>query len=206
MVTLTDYRRELKELYNPPSDKVVLVEVPEMDFLMVDGTGDPRTAPAYREALEALYSASYTLKFMLKKEAGTDYPVAPLEGLWWAADMDDFLKSNREQWQWTMMIMQPAHVMQERIDRAIAEATRKKNLPALSKLRFESFSEGLCAQMMHIGPYSAEGPNILKIHEFIRQSGYALTGKHHEIYLGDPRRAAPEKLKTIIRQPVALPG
>lgn len=197
-----DWKEAYKELYAPPC-KPVLVTVPPMSFLMVDGTGDPNTAPEYREAVEALYSVAYTLKFALKKAGGPEFKVAPLEGLWWADNMNAFLDADRAAWQWTMMIAQPEFVTAEQVDAAIAEAGRKKPLPALPRLRCARFDEGLCAQVMYVGPYAAEGPTIAALHGFIAQQGGALRGKHHEIYLGDPRRSAPEKLKTIIRQPLA---
>jgi hypothetical protein len=174
-----------------------------MAFLMVDGTGDPNTSPEYAQALEALYAASYGAKFKVKRApGGVDYKVMPLEGLWWSDDMAAFLEGKREDWRWMMMIAQPPVVSTIIIDEAVAEAGRKKDLPALARIRFEPFEEGLCAQIMHVGPYSAEGPTIEKLHAFIAEQGYSRRGKHHEIYLGDPRRAAPERLKTVVRQPV----
>lgn len=197
-----DWMKAFKELYAPPR-KPVLVTVPPMNFVMIDGQGDPNTAQEYKDALDALYSTAYTLKFALKKAGGPEFKVGPLEGLWWAEDMDAFLEADRAAWQWTMMIPQPEFVTAEQVDAALAEAGRKKPLPALPRLRFEPFDEGLCAQVMHIGPYAAEGPTIAALHDFIAAQGYERRGKHHEIYLGDPRRSAPEKMKTVIRQPVA---
>jgi hypothetical protein len=201
-VTKIDLRKELKQLYNPPAKEVVLVDVPDMAFLMVDGSGDPNTAQEYQAALNALYSASYTLKFLIKKEMSIDYPVMALEGLWWTNDMLEFSMDNKGIWHWTSMIMQPGCVTAELVTRACEELKQKKELPALSKLRFERFHEGLSAQTMHIGPYAAEKPTIEKLHAYIQEHGYEFNGKHHEIYLGDPRRAAPEKMKTVLRQPV----
>jgi hypothetical protein len=198
-----DYKQELQHLYKPAAKAVVEVDVPAMNFLMVDGEGDPNSAPAYAEAVEALYALSYTLKFMVKKsEAGLDYAVMPLEGLWWADDMTTFSVENKGAWQWTMMIMQPPIVTQEMVNKALADLQKKKPLPALAKVRFESFAEGRAAQIMHIGPFSAEGPTIEKVHHFIESSGHTLSGKHHEIYLSDIRKADPQKWKTIIRQPM----
>ena len=197
-----DLKRELKHLYQPSAKAVVQVEVPTFNFLMVDGEGDPNTSQEYAQAVEALFSVSYTAKFMVKKGAKTlDYVVMPLEGLWWADDMSAFLSNDKSKWKWTMMIMQPSFVEKEVVDAAIAEVRRKKNPPGLSKLRFESFTEGRCAQILHIGPFSEEGPTIQRVHEFIdAQTGR--TGKHHEIYLSDIRRADPKKWKTIIRHPM----
>ena len=194
-----DLVRELPELYRPPTDPV-LVEVPEMAFLMVDGTGDPNTSDDFRDAIQALYSVSYTAKFRMKKE-GVDYKVPPMEALWWSADFEDFLQARKGSWSWTAMIPQPSVVTDDVIEEAREEAGRKKSLPALAKLRFERFEEGLCAQLMHIGPYSEERQNMERLHAFVAEQGKRLRGKHHEIYLGDPSRTKPERLKTIIRQP-----
>lgn len=197
-----DLKREMKEFWLPPREPV-LVKVPPFYFLMVDGQGDPNTAQAYQDALQALYGVSYTLKFMLKKSArGVDYSVAPLEGLWWADNMELFSAEDKGQWLWTAMIMQPRPVSEALIHKAMEEVAEKKELPALSKVRFECYDEGLSAQIMHIGPYAAEKPTIDRLHAFIESNGYRRRGKHHEIYLGDPRRADPAKLKTVIRQPV----
>jgi len=152
--------------------------------------------------VEALFSVSYTAKFMVKKSAQElDYAVMPLEGLWWADDMSAFVANDKSKWKWTMMIMQPSFVEKEIIDAAITEVRRKKNPPALSRLRFEPFTEGRCAQTLHIGPFSEEGPTIQRVHEFI-DAQTERTGKHHEIYLSDIRRTDPQKWKTIIRQPM----
>ena len=198
----TDYKKELKEYYRPSAKKVVGVDVPEMNFLMVDGKGIPGTE-RYTDAVEALYSVSYTLKFMIKRgKTGIDYGVMPLEGLWWADDMSDFVNDNKENWIWTMMIMQPELVTEELVQAAISEVREKKKLPALDKLRYASFLEGRCAQTLHLGPFSEEGPTIEKVHAHITDQGCELSGKHHEIYLTDIRRAAPENWKTVIRQPM----
>jgi hypothetical protein len=203
--TKIDLRRQLKELYAAPKTPV-RVSVPRLTFLMADGSGDPSTSSAYREAVAALYAASYALKFALKRAPDrVDYAVMPLEGLWWADDMAEFRTEPRTDWRWTVMIAQPDAVTPERLAEAIRDVGRKRDLPTLGRLRLESLTEGLCAQVLHLGPYSAEGPTIAGLHAFIRERGYAFDGrqqKHHEIYLGDPTRTAPPKLKTIIRQPV----
>lgn len=197
-----DIRKELKPLYQPRQSKVVTVDVPKFNFLMIDGKGDPNTAIEYKQAVEALFSLSYTLKFIVKKGTlGIDYGVMPLEGLWWAADMENFGNIPKEEWLWTAMIMQPEMISQELISEASENLKKKKDLPALNKLRFEAFKEGRAAQTLHIGPFSEEGPTIRKVHEYIEELGFVPKGKHHEIYLSDIRRAAPEKWKTIIRQP-----
>ena len=190
--------------YKPSAKKAEIVDAPAMDFLQVDGIGDPNNSQPYMDALEALYSLAYTLKFALKQAEGVNYRVAPLEGLWWSDAMDTFLTGARDKWRWTMMIAQPSVVTLEWVERASEEVRRKKNPPALQLVRFASFHEGLAAQIMHIGPYATEAPTIQRLHEFIHAQGGVFDGrvqKHHEIYLGDPRRAAPEKLKTVIRQP-----
>ncbi len=198
-----DYKKEFKSFYNPPSKEVVVVDVPAFNFVMVDGKGDPNTAQEYREAVEALFAVSYALKFMVKKgKSAVDYGVLPLEGLWWAEDMNSFTTEDKASWRWTAMIMQPNFVTDTLFREAVEQTTKKKGLPALAKLRFEAFKEGLAAQIMHIGPYAAEKPNIEKIHNYIQTNGYEFNGKHHEIYLGDTRKAAPEKMKTVLRQPI----
>jgi hypothetical protein len=197
-----DLKKELKQLYSPGSRDVVAVDVPSMNFLMIDGEGNPNTSQTYRDAIECLYALSYTLKFMIKKgRGGVDYSVMPLEGLWWGDDMDVFMEGKKDLWKWTAMIMQPEYVTKALFKRACEEVQKKKALPALSKVRLETFREGKSAQIMYVGSYSAEGPTIKRIHTFIAEQGGRLSGKHHEIYLGDPRRTAPEKLKTVIRQP-----
>ncbi|MBI3480315.1 MAG: GyrI-like domain-containing protein [Nitrosomonadales bacterium] len=198
-----DLKKELKHLYQPSAKEVVQVDIPAMNYLMVDGKGDPNTAPEFAAAIEVLFAVSYTLKFMVKKGAQTiDYGVMPLEGLWWADDMSSFATGDKSKWQWTAMIMQPPFISKELVDAANAEVKKKKNPAAIAKLRFEAFTEGQCAQTLHIGPFSEEGPTIVKVHQFIAAQGCKLRGKHHEIYLSDIRRAAPEKWKTIIRQPM----
>jgi hypothetical protein len=198
-----DFKKELKPLYSPSSKKVEIVDVPEMNFFMIDGQGDPNTSKDFQDAVEALFSLSYTLKFMIKKgELAIDYGVMPLEGLWWTDDMSKFSIEHKEDWKWSVMMMQPEFVTRELVDEATEQFKKKKDLPALSKIRFETFFEGKAAQIMHIGPFSEEGPTVEKLHAFIKDNGYALHGKHHEIYLSDIRRAAPERWKTIIRQPI----
>ncbi len=197
-----DLKKELKQFYNPSAKEVVAVDVPAMNFLMIDGEGDPNTAPQYAASIEALFSVSYALKFMIKKGTGVDYGVMPLEGLWWVDDMTKFSVERKDEWKWTSMIMQPKYVTAEYVNAAIENTRKKKDLPALPKLRFEKFHEGPAVQIMHIGPFSAEEPNIAKMHAFIQNSGHTLSGKHHEIYLSDIRKTAPEKLKTVLRQPM----
>jgi len=197
-----DLKRELKHLYRPSAKEVVQVEVPTFRFLMIDGEGDPNTSHEYAEAVEALFSVSYTAKFMVKKGAQEiDYAVMPLEGLWWSDDMSAFITNDRSKWRWTMMIMQPHFVETDVIEESIAEVKRKKTLPAVGELRLESFTEGLCAQTLHVGPFTEEGPTIQRVHDFIAARS-TLAGKHHEVYLSDIRRADSSKWQTIIRQPM----
>jgi hypothetical protein len=198
-----DLKVALKAFYSATATPRV-VDVPALKFLMIDGAGDPNTSPDYQAALEALYGVSYTLKFALKRGSPSrDFGVMPLEGLWWAKDMSAFLTGDKSSWSWTAMILQPDFVTAAHVGAANVAAAQKRQSPALQKLRLETFREGRAAQLLHVGPYSAEGPNIERLHAFIAEQGGRLTGKHHEIYLGDPRRSAPDKLKTIIRQPFA---
>jgi len=199
-----DYKKELKHLYRPSVKKVEIVEVPEMNFLMVDGEGDPNTSQSFSNAIEALYPLAFTLKFMVKKGGlDIDYGVLPLEALWWADDMSVFSTGNKDAWQWTLMIMQPDFISREMVEKALAEVAGKKNPVSLPLVRFEPFGEGRAAQILHIGPFSEEGPTIEKVHSFIAENGSRRIGKHHEIYLSDMRRAAPEKWKTVVRQPMS---
>lgn len=199
-----DYKKELKQLYNASAKQPEMIAVPKMNFLMIDGEGDPNTSQTFQDAIEVLYPLSYALKFMIKKgETGVDYGVLPLESLWWSDNMSLFSVEKKSDWKWTLMIMQPEFVTKKMVQEAIKQVKAKKNPPSLPLVRFESFEEGEAAQIMHIGPFSEEGPTIEKLHAFIESSGRERKGKHHEIYLSDIRRAAPEKWKTIIRQPVS---
>jgi hypothetical protein len=184
-----------------------LVRVPGLSFAMVDGTADPTGSDEFSSAIGALYGISYTLRFGVKRERGVVYRVGPLEALWWADDMADFRQGARDRWHWTAMIVQPALVTDGMFDDARAEVARKRGpSSALEHARLERLDEGLAGQVLHVGPYSAEGPTIDRLHAFIHDSGLTFDGRrerHHEIYLGDPRRSAPEKLRTIVRQPVA---
>lgn len=196
-----DMKKTLKEFYTARTERVTAVDVPAGNFLMIDGRGDPNNAPEYAEAMQGLYSLAYTIKFTLKNTRGTDFAVMPLEGLWWVPDMRDFSDKKKDEWYWTMMIRIPDFVTVEDFDACRAAAAKKKDLPGLTKLKLESYDEGLGAQVMHIGPYSEEAENIKRIHDWIEENGYERSGKHHEIYLSDPNRTAAEKLKTIVRQP-----
>jgi hypothetical protein len=202
-VAKIDFKKELRSLYRPSAKTFSIVDIPEMSFLMIDGHGNPNTSPGYQAAVEALYGLAYTIKFMLKDDPATDdYVVPPLEGLWWTADMADFSLEDKEAWDWTMMIMQPEWVTTEVFKRAKIETAEKKELPALDNVRLATYSEGLSVQILYVGPYDDEAPTIARMHAYAHDEGYELGGKHHEIYLSDPRRTAPEKLKTVIRQPI----
>ena len=203
-----DLRKELKHLYAPSAKNVEVVDVPRFQFAMVDGEMEPGClpgdSPAFQEAVEALYGISYTLKFMskLRTENPIDYSVTALEGLWWVEE-GEFDITNAEGWKWTVLMMQPAHITVEMYQDALRQLRQKKgDRPGFSRLRLEDWEEGLCMQIMHVGPYAEEPATIARMHAFARENGYRLHGKHHEIYLGDPRRTSPEKLKTVLRQPI----
>lgn len=202
-----DLRKRHRALYTARRDKPILVDVPAFNFLMLDGRGDPDSAPEYRQAVNALYSLAYALRFAVKKERALNYTLPPLEGLWWTPGAGEAplaeLLTRRAEWQWTMMIAQPEVITHGLFIRVQQELVQKKDLPALGHIRFETMHEGCCAQILHLGPYAAELPTVEKLHAFIAASGYTPRGRHHEIYLSDPRRTAPEKLKTILRQPIA---
>lgn len=208
-----DLRKQYKHLYQPSAKKVEIVQVPSLQFAMIDGAiekgSEPGKSPSFAEATQALYSIAYTLKFTLKKRKvnAVDYPVMALEGLWWVEDgmFDITIKDN---WFYTLMIMQPEVITKEIFDEGLEQVRRKRgDSPTLSKLRLATFEEGLCVQVMHIGPYATEPATVDRMRLFTEESGYQdcvgpLGGKHHEIYLGDPRKADPAKLKTVLRHPV----
>lgn len=197
-----DFKKIQSDLYQAAAEPV-MVEVPPMNFIMVDGSGDPNAEPWYEQTIEALYAIAYSIKFIVKeRSADLDFVVPPLEGLWWAEDADAFVKAERDEWQWTMMIMMPEPVDRELYLQGHKKACEKKCLVAADVMRFEEYDEGLSAQIMHIGPYDEERPTVERLHAFIAEQGHAPRGKHHEIYLSDPRRTKPEKLKTVLRQPV----
>jgi len=195
-----DWKKEFKHLYLPTSKEFTIVDVPPMKFLMLDCHGDPNTSPEFQDIMSALYTMAYSCKFALKAE-GADFAVAPPEGLWWMESVE-FDPQAKSDWDWTIMLMVPDSVTPELFERVRGEAQRKKGLQKLADVRMETYHEGPAVQILYFGPYSAEGPTIQRMHQFIAEHGYVMNGKHHEIYLGDPRRSAPEKLKTVIRQPV----
>ena len=198
-----DFKREFRALYRPSSTGFSIVDVPELTFLMVDGHGDPNTSPRYQAAVEALFGLSYAVKFLLKAHTVTpDYGVMPLEGLWWTADITTFSLDNKADWDWTMMIMQPHWVSEDVVGAARGRVAKKNPSPVLGEVRLAPYLEGLAIQILYTGPYDDEAPTIAAMHADARAQGYALRGKHHEIYLSDPRRTAPEKLQTVLRQPI----
>jgi hypothetical protein len=199
-----DLKTQYKQLYTQPASKISIVEVPGLSFLAIDGKGDPNTSPAYSSALEALYAVAYGIKFSIKKRARNpiDYPVMPLEGLWWVPDMREFDVNKKSNWQWRMMIMQPSVVDADLVQAMKGEVAGKKNLPSIGGVQLVQYHEGVAAQILHVGPYATEGATIQRLHDSIAAQGYTRNGHHHEIYLGDPRRTDPSKLKTIIRQPM----
>lgn len=198
-----DLKKQLKALYAPSAKEPARVDVPSMQFLMIDGEGDPNTSQAFQDAFPALYGMAYTLKFAAKKAGLQDYVVMPPEGLWWSDETGRLDLTDKSAWQWTLMIAQPDFITEAMVTAAREQLKSKKDPPGLERLRFERFDEGRCAQIMHIGPYADEGPTVERLHAFIRDQGLTPRGKHHEIYLGDPRRAKPERLKTVVRQPIA---
>ena len=203
-----DLKKELKYLYAPSAKKVVTVDVPRFTFIMIDGAIEPGkgpgTSPLFQENMSALYGAAYTLKFMAKqrKETPVDYPVMALEGLWWVED-GHFDINVKDNWFYTVMILQPDLVTPALFAEALAQMRKKKgDQPAFARLRLKPFAEGLCMQVLHVGPYADEPATVARMDEFAAANGYVKTGKHHEIYMGNPLRADPSKLKTILRHPV----
>lgn len=203
MTDKIDLKKSL-DAYQAKRDQFRVVDVPDLQYLMVDGHGDPNTSPAFVEAVETLYPVAYTLKFASKRELGRDYVVMPLEGLWWAEDMGSFTSArDKSQWDWTLMIMTPDWIDHAMFADAVEQVTAKQSPARLGDLRLESLSEGRCVQTLHLGPFDAEAAVLDRMHhEFIPDNRLRMTGRHHEIYLSDPRKAAPDKLRTILRQPV----
>lgn len=206
-MTKIDFKKAFKAEYAPSRKSPAVIEVPSMNYLMIDGEGHPEDNQAWQESIEALYPLAYGLKFMFKKQTPPadyfDYVVPPLEGLWWLAKGDpDFYLQNREDWRWTMMIRQPDFITEAMVQEKLEEVKAKKGLPGLDRVRFEKMEEGLVVQIMHIGPFSDEPATLEVLHGFIQDNGFDFRGKHHEIYLSDPRRADPAKMRTVLRQPV----
>jgi hypothetical protein len=204
MTDKIDVKKSL-DSYQATRGRFRLVDVPEMQYLMVDGHGDPNSSPAFGEAVETLYPVAYAVKFASKRELGRDYVVPPLEGLWWAADMESFTAArDKSRWDWTLMLMVPDWVGREVVASAQVQVAAKARPARLDDLRFDTLSEGRCVQTLHVGSFDDEADLLARMHhEFIPDSGLRMVGTHHEIYLSDLRRVAPEKQRTILRQPVA---
>ena len=198
-----DVKRELKEFYAPKNREWALVDVPPQQFIAVSGKGNPNTAPEYARAVEALYAVAYTVKFASKR-AGRDFVVGPLEGLWWSPDPEVFTTRAKDEWLWRMLISMPDWLTAEDVKEAAVAALAKKKLPAIASVEHETLHEGRCAQVLHVGSYDDETPILTQLHtEYLPAHGLTERDRHHEVYLGDPRRTAPEKLKTVLRQPVS---
>lgn len=203
MTNKIDLKEDYKPIFSASTKEVTFVGIPSFNFLMIDGEGDPNTSVAFQESVKALYSIAYAVKFACKSGKNTyDFVVPPLEGLWWCDNMEEFSINEKNKWKWTLMIMLPDYVTEEIFTAAKQKVIDKKEAKLAESVRFEFFDEGASAQIMHIGPYSAEGPTVESLHKVILSSGYVFAGKHHEIYLSDTRKTAPEKLKTIIRMPI----
>jgi len=199
-----DYKKELRTLYGGRVDQLVAVHVPPMNFVMIDGHGDPNTSTEYADAIQTLFPLAYAIKFICKQNQIEDFGVMPLEGLWWAEDMREFTTADKSNWLWTAMIMQPPVVTTELFRHAVEQVAAKRGPNGLGEVRLQSYDEGRAAQLLYEGPFSGEGPAIERLHAFIADQGGRLQGTtkhHHEIYLSDPRRTQPSKLRTIIRQP-----
>ncbi len=200
-----DFKKEYKALFSPSAKEPQTVEVPDFKYVMIDGRGDPNASPDFAAKVGVLYGLAYTLKFTLKRDPvhPFDFGVPSLSGLWCADDVKAFFeKGRRHEWKWTLMIALPDRVTPALFEKARDEVRRKKSPEHLDQARLEVYREGLAAQIMHLGPYSAEGPTIQRLHDFFLGQGYTFNGPHHEVYLSDPQRTAPEKMKTILRQPI----
>lgn len=203
-----DFKKELRTYYSATAKKVEILDIPSMNFLVVEGSDATPESPDFQAAIEALFGISYHIKFAIKKSGIADYGVMPLEGKWWADDMDDFVHGNKEKWHWQLMIMQP-----DLVDNDLFEANRntfqkKKSNHLAEQVQFLNIEEGHCAQVMHVGPFSEEGPTVERLHQAIHDAGGSFDGqteRHHEIYLNDFRRIAPDRMKTILRQPFHQP-
>ncbi|MFI5715256.1 GyrI-like domain-containing protein [Nocardia sp. NPDC051750] len=204
MTEKTDFKKSL-DAYRAKRDRFRVLEVPDLQYLMIDGHGDPNTSTEFTGAVEALYPVAYKLKFASKRDLDRDYVVMPLEGLWWAADMDSFTAArDKSRWDWTLMIMVPDWIDAAMFTVAVEQAGAKNRPARLDEVRLESLSERRCVQTLHIGPFDAEAEVLARMHnQFIPGNGFRMVGKHHEIYLSDARKVAPEKRRTILRQPVA---
>lgn len=199
-----DFKKEMADIYNPSKKQFSIVKIPAMQYFMIDGSGNPNNSTIFQSSLQALYSLSFTIKFNLKKsEKALDYTVMPLEGLWWSDFGEaDFITGNKDNFLWTLMIMQPDFVTADDVEKAFEDVRKKGKVEKLDMVRFESIPENMAAHIMYIGPFDDEYPTVQAMHRFIDEQGYKIVGKHREIYLSDFRRTKPENLRTIIRQTV----
>lgn len=198
-----DLKKDFRHLYQPPKDRFVDVDVPELTYLLIDGHGDPNTSADYAEAVQALYTAAYASRAAFRSRTGSAIVVGPLEGLWSSADPADFVAGNKSSWDWSMMIALPQQVSPEDLAKGLAAAAARKPTLPVAEVRPHTFTEGRCLQILHVGSYDDEAPTLARLHtEEMPKQGLTWNGPHHEIYLSDPRRTAPERLKTILRQPV----
>lgn len=202
-MTKVDLTKSMDSYRARPGEFRVL-DVPPLQYLMIDGHGDPNTAPEYAAALATLYPVAYRLKFASKTDLSRDYVVPPLEALWWAEDMAAFTTArDKSRWSWTVMLMVPDWLGPEMVETARTRAGTTRRLASLDDLRLATLAEGRCVQTLHVGSYDDEAEVLARLHhEFLPGAGLRMTGRHHEIYLSDPRRVAPAKLRTILRQPV----
>jgi hypothetical protein len=204
-MTKIDLKKDLEQFYTASPEQISLVEVPPLRYLMAEGQGDPNTAPAFREATETLFRLSYALKFRVKKEQRVDYTVMPLERLWSVnGNQTACTGGRRDEWKWTLMILQPDFITQYMVAAAREAAQAENNAPPLYNTTFGRHIDGESAQILHVGPYSEEAATIARLHRFIKEKGYHFGGKLHQIYLSDPRRTPPDRLRTILRQPISL--
>jgi|SRR5665648_87088 len=199
-----DLKKTWKHLYQPSAKAPVIEAVPAANYLMLDGKGSPNTAPRFKAAIETLYPLSYALKFTIRKNTGIDSAVMPLEGQYWGtpAGQHQFTEADKEKWYWTLMILQPEWVTRDLFESQREVVAKKKNPPLIDEIRFESFEEGTVTQILHVGSFDSEGPTAERMHAYAIDQGYHLCGKHHEIYLNDFNRTAPERLKTVLRHPI----
>ncbi len=204
MADKVDLRRTL-DAYSARRGQLRVVDVPDLQYLALDGHGDPNTSRAFAEAVSSLYPVAYRLKFASKADLGRDYVVPPLEGLWWAEDMELFTSArDKARWSWTLLILVPGWLDEAMVDRAVRQCGAKDPPPRLQDVRLRSLSEGRCVQTLHVGSFDDEAEVLARLHAYVAENGFALAGLHHEVYLSDLRRVAPERQRTILRQPVRL--
>lgn len=199
----TDFKKTLAS-YKAKAGTFATIDIEPRQYLMIDGHGDPNSSPEFQSAIEALYPLAYKLKFFSKNELDRNYVVPPLEGLWWAEDMSAFTSArDKSRWDFTLMLFVPDWLSSDNVDQAAEAVAKKKPSDRLGDVRLEILAEGTCVQTLHIGSFDAEAPVLAHMHdEVIPGLGFAMTGKHHEIYFSDFRKVAPEKLRTVLRQPV----